>query len=457
MLNKHNLITIASALTLTLFSYIFITNRTLLRNIDSQFAATCTTPYTIIPAPSNTFTAKCLQTNTQIYSDDTRFSFYQIPSVLANASYIQTPNVALKGNSTLSWSINLTTPSNVYVLTRYLGPNSVSPTWITQNYTKLTPSTANATTLSQYVVRSSTQTPTKYGAYDVWQKNSNLTTGTVTFSRAADAGQTAYSMYLVAIKTPPSTNTPNPTIVPTRSPSPTQLRTSSPAPTATTPSTSATYPAQILNLTNWKITLPTGSSGSPTEIKQPALNTYKIDPWFVVQGSAVRFRAPVNGVTTSGSSYPRSELREMTNNGSANASWSSGSGTHSMFIDQMVTSLPKVKTHLVVGQIHDASDDVTVFRVEGNSLYITNGNTTHGYLVDGNFTLNKRFSVKFEVSNNVTKYYYNGTLLPYTLNRSYSGAYFKAGAYTQANCSNSSPCASDNYGEALIYNVAVAH
>ncbi len=43
----------------------------------------------------------------------------------------------------------------------------------------------------------------------------------------------------------------------------------------------------------------------------------------------VQFRAPVDGVTTSGSSYPRSELREMTDSGSSEASWSSTSGTHS--------------------------------------------------------------------------------------------------------------------------------
>jgi hypothetical protein len=36
-----------------------------------------------------------------------------------------------------------------------------------------------------------------------------------------------------------------------------------------------TYPAQVLNLANWKLTLPTGQPESPTEIKQPALATFK--------------------------------------------------------------------------------------------------------------------------------------------------------------------------------------
>src|SRR3989338_11394949 len=103
-----------------------------------------------------------------------------------------------------------------------------------------------------------------------------------------------------------------------------------------------TFPAQILNLTDWKETLPTGSSGSPTEIKQPALATFTVDPYSKVNATCdgVQFRAPTDGVTTSGSSYPRSELREMASNGTANASWSRTSGYHSMYIDQKNTAVP---------------------------------------------------------------------------------------------------------------------
>ncbi|MGH3823751.1 MAG: hypothetical protein ACRDRA_13125 [Pseudonocardiaceae bacterium] len=36
-------------------------------------------------------------------------------------------------------------------------------------------------------------------------------------------------------------------------------------------------------------------------------------------------------------------------------------------------------------------------------------------------------------------------------------ANFKAGAYTQANCKNSSPCKASNYGEVVIYRVTVSH
>ena len=93
--------------------------------------------------------------------------------------------------------------------------------------------------------------------------------------------------------------------------------------TPSSPTAKMIYPSQVLNLANWKITIPTITSGNAAEIKQPELATYNISPWFVVvsEGNAVRFRAAVNGSTTSGSEYPRSELREMVDNGKTNAAW----------------------------------------------------------------------------------------------------------------------------------------
>lgn len=233
----------------------------------------------------------------------------------------------------------------------------------------------------------------------------------------------------------------------------------SPAMSTTTSSQSA-YPSQVLDLTNWKLTLPTGKEESPTEIKQPALKTYKIDPWFISYGGGVRFRAPVNGVSTSGSGYPRSELREMTQNGTEKASWSSNQGTHTMFLDQAITAVPKTKKHVVAGQIHDADDDVIVIRLEFPKLYI-NVDGENAVTLDENYTLGKRFTIKFEVKNGKTAVYYNGGSIPsHVLNKNYSGSYFKAGAYTQSNCDrekSASLCSSDNFGEVILYKVLVTH
>ena len=146
----------------------------------------------------------------------------------------------------------------------------------------------------------------------------------------------------------------------------------------------------------------------------------------------------------------------MTDNGQDEASWSSTSGTHTLVVQEAFTHLPNDKPQLVGAQIHNGSDDVTVFRLEGSSLYITNGDTTHYKLVTSNYQLGTSYQAKYVVSGGQIKAYYNGTLET-TISYSGSGNYFKAGAYTQANCTNSSPCSSTNYGETDVYSVTVTH
>ncbi|MFB9903130.1 polysaccharide lyase family 7 protein [Allokutzneria oryzae] len=221
-------------------------------------------------------------------------------------------------------------------------------------------------------------------------------------------------------------------------------------------------PAQVLDLRNWKVTLPVDDPDKkgeqPLEITQPRLDGYVNTPWFVPADNCdgVQFRAPVNGVTTANSKNPRSELREMTNNGTTPASWRSDSGTHTMVIDQAITRLPTTKPHVVAGQIHDSSDDVTVFRLEGSKLYVTKGDNTHYRLITDNYVLGTRFQAKFEVRDGKVRAYYNGVLQA-TIPASFTGAYFKAGTYTQANCGNSSPCDASNYGQVTLYRVTVTH
>lgn len=221
-------------------------------------------------------------------------------------------------------------------------------------------------------------------------------------------------------------------------------------------------PGQVLDLKNWKITLPVDDPDQPGEqpldVVQPRLNRYVLPPWFVVARGChgVQFRNAVNGMHTPNSSYARSELREMTNNGTTEANWSPTAGTHTMVVDQAIEHLPNDKPHVVAGQIHDGSDDVTVFRLEGTNLYLTDGDNTHHKLITDNYVLGTRFQAKFTVRDGRIDAYYNGvwqTTLPAT----FEGAYFKAGAYTQANCTNSAPCDETNYGQVTIYRLTVRH
>lgn len=218
------------------------------------------------------------------------------------------------------------------------------------------------------------------------------------------------------------------------------------------------YPSEVLDLTNWKLTLPTGEDEDPTEITQPELATFSAAPWFRVNAAcdAVRFRAAVNGVTTGGSSYPRAELREMTDGGEDEASWSTTDGTHTLVVTEAFTALPKDKPQLVGAQIHGGDDDVTVFRLDGSRLYITDGDDSRHHLVTDDYELGTEFEAKFVAEDGEIDVYYNGKPQT-TISHDGDTNYFKAGAYTQANCGNSDPCSDKNYGEVRISAIEVTH
>jgi hypothetical protein len=241
------------------------------------------------------------------------------------------------------------------------------------------------------------------------------------------------------------------------------------------------YPSQILNLASWKITLPINDA---QEIFTPTLYDYSIDPCFkAVQdkdGWAVQFRANHGGATTGGSNNPRSELREMLKNyhyqnSKSYVAWSNIKGTHTMWIKQKVTHLTYVKPHTVTGQIHDASDDVCVFRVEGLNggssgtggtigkldtlakIWITDEDKTHGYLVDSLYKIGTVFTVKFIAHDGVLEFEYNGKRLPYKKTKNYSGCYFKLGDYTQSNTGTAPNEVDSAYAEVYVYDYAITH
>lgn len=62
--------------------------------------------------------------------------------------------------------------------------------------------------------------------------------------------------------------------------------------------------------------------------------------------------------------------------------------------------------------------------------------------------------VKFTTTNTS---YPRSELRETTIPVQFTTGYFKAGVYTQANCGNSSPCDTSNYGETTLYNVSVKH
>jgi poly(beta-D-mannuronate) lyase len=233
-----------------------------------------------------------------------------------------------------------------------------------------------------------------------------------------------------------------------------------PLPCGTTPG-SGPAPASVLALTNWKLTLPTDGCDSGSwadEVTQPQLSSFRDATAFFVNSakSGVVFRARVDGARTSeNTKYPRSELREMKNNGEDRADWSnaSGKGTHVMGIVAAITKTPVTKPEVVAAQIHDASDDVIMIRLYGRRLVVDAEDSKVQLPLDDAYVLGTPFKVIITAANGRIRVTYNDTRTV-DYQRSSSGMYFKAGCYTLSNTSFDS---SKEYGEVVIYKLAVSH
>jgi hypothetical protein len=226
-------------------------------------------------------------------------------------------------------------------------------------------------------------------------------------------------------------------------------------------------PFSILDLTDWKLTLPVEAPGSETarEVKQPELHSFS-DRFFRVRvdptGSGVVFTAPVEGATTTGSSYPRSELREMTNGGTENASWSTTDDVHTMTVNEAVTELPPAKPQVVCAQMWGPTTDLIEIVADGKNprqpgtvkLAVRFQGTSQSTLLDPTYVPGHRFAVGLVAAHGTVRVTYNGeTKLVFEV--STSGMYFKAGAYTQSNPSKGDEPPA--IGQVVIYALHVTH
>jgi poly(beta-D-mannuronate) lyase len=220
-------------------------------------------------------------------------------------------------------------------------------------------------------------------------------------------------------------------------------------------------PGSVLNLTNWKLTLPVDGCDDnewADEVTQPELATFRDARYFTVNSArGVVFRARVDGARTSANTkYPRSELREMTNRGEERASWSnesSSDGVHRMTMEAAITAAPLNKPHVVAAQIHDDDDDVVMVRLYGKQLVVDAADSSVRLLLDSDYQLGQRFTVSITASKGAITVVYNGNR---TVTHRHSGSdmYFKAGCYT---LSNTSYDRADRFGEVVIYKLGVSH
>jgi hypothetical protein len=215
----------------------------------------------------------------------------------------------------------------------------------------------------------------------------------------------------------------------------------------------ATRPSQVLDLHNWYLTLPTGSSGEPDTVRQPALTSYS-SPFFRLDPArdGVVLTSNAGGVTTANSSYPRSELREM--DGDKLASWSNTSGTHTMEVRQAVTQLPKAKPEVVTAQIHDTKSDVMEVRLEGKRLIGQYADGKQDFVIDPAYALGTPYDLRILATSGRIDVWYNGTHAG-GLDQSGSGWYFKTGSYLQSNTGKGD--AGDAVAKVVLYSVGVTH
>lgn len=205
----------------------------------------------------------------------------------------------------------------------------------------------------------------------------------------------------------------------------------------------------MIALTNWNLTLPTGKSGHPDVIATQNLPTYSSEYFVVNPDGSINFWCPVTGVTTGGSSYPRTELRETNPDGSLK-NWHYTDGDRSLSATLHVTQLPSTGK-VVVGQIHD--DGVPKVKVGDQPLiklqYGPSNKIELLYRVkptdsdSKNFTfpstipLGTSFSYIISLTKaGVLSVIVNGVVkVLETVNHAWAaqGLYFKAGAYCQDN------------------------
>lgn len=199
---------------------------------------------------------------------------------------------------------------------------------------------------------------------------------------------------------------------------------------------------------------PSGSQFPALEVTQPALKTYS-SSYFQLSTAknSVLFTDLFGGATTSsGTAYARTELREMQSNGTTSAAWSCSSGVRKMHIRQRIVKTPIHKPEMVVGQIHDDSNDVVAIHFTGpedsSGVGTGNGggtgvmrvhwnNDTSEDVLDSAYAVGDIMTVDIDTSANSVRVVYRNerTGVTATKTKTFSGVvgscYFKAGNYHQ--------------------------
>ncbi len=234
-------------------------------------------------------------------------------------------------------------------------------------------------------------------------------------------------------------------------------------------------------LTNWKLNAYTGALnvGSTNNGLTYVDDASKNDnpDWFYGANGFAYFKVYPGNATSSGSSNPRTELREMNASGTAVLNWDGSAGAeHSMKWKVRVDNLPP-SGKLCFGQIHSTGsvyDDVIRVQVQGSNGQ-NSGNVTlrilgyctetllgSGQSISGfTFNMNTEYFFELTMQNQIVKLYALNASGSRTSTLFTSGAvnstsnYFKAGNYSQSTVS--SDFGSSTFGLVGISYLTVSH
>jgi hypothetical protein len=231
-------------------------------------------------------------------------------------------------------------------------------------------------------------------------------------------------------------------------------------------------PSGNFNLSGWNLTLPTGTAGHPTVIPTTTLDSgYTSQYFYTGPDGAMTFWCPVTGVTTSGSSYPRTELRETKPDGTL-YNWNVLTGTATLSATLAVNQVPSTGK-VVIGQIHDngaggiKSEPLIKLVYEYDSTTGTgtivaqvrptpSSTSSADYTVATGIKLNTPFSYQIQLRSDLTLSVQINGVTKYSQSISTSwesqGLYFKAGAYVQDNSGTST-----EGGEVSFYSLTATH
>lgn len=217
---------------------------------------------------------------------------------------------------------------------------------------------------------------------------------------------------------------------------------------------SGVTPSKNFDLSDWKITLPVDSKGSTsgTAVEVTDLSGYQNSKYFYTgSDGAMVFTASVDGATTSGSKYARSELREMDDGD--RAAWNLKTGgfmSATLEVDKAPIKSDGDTGRLVVGQIHGQDDELVRLYWDNGTVYFVNDQAGSGNkettfkLTDAsgknpNVSLNEKFSYSIDAHDDVldVRVYADGQEYKSVtkINDVWDGDsfYFKAGTYLGVN------------------------